>query len=204
VIQIGRKGDTNEERYHGWLAFVFGSRPGWLGQSSANRKGFRMSCKFVFATILVCSATLLVAEDRQGGKLSRDSLKEPLFRISKARLEPKTPDNTPAKVELKPAGEGEHPLDPAIRFAKDGLERIRTGISDYSCTLVKQERIGDELYPQEYMYAEVRNRKVDNGKIVKPFSVYMYFLKPEKVKGREVLFVESQNEENYWRTKQTF
>jgi len=60
--------------------------------------------------------------------------------------------------------------------------------------VVKQERINGELYPQEYMYAEVRNRKVEGAKTVQPFSVYLYFLKPEKVKGREVVFVEGQND----------
>jgi hypothetical protein len=43
------------------------------------------------------------------------------------------------------------------------------------------------------MYAEVRNRKVENGKVVTPLSVYMYFLKPESIKGREVMYVEGRN-----------
>jgi hypothetical protein len=157
-----------------------------------------MSCKYLFAALLFSFCSVTLAQDsRDGkleGKLSRESLKEPVFRISKARIEPKQPDLPLGKLELKPAGEGEHPLDPSIRFAKAGLERIRANIKDYSCTLVKQERIGNELYPQEYMYAEVRNRKVENGKIVQPLSVYMYFLRPEKVKGREVIYVEGQNE----------
>lgn len=155
-----------------------------------------MSCKFTFSALFLLLASIALAQapgERREGKLSRESLKEPVFRISKARLEPKA-DPVPPKVELRPAIEGEHPLDPAIRFAKDGLERIRTQITDYSCTLVKQERIGDELYPPEYMYTEIRNRKVVDGKIVKPFSIYVYFLRPEKIKGREVLYVEGQND----------
>jgi hypothetical protein len=46
----------------------------------------------------------------------------------------------------------------------------------------------------EYMYAKVRNRKAQNGRIVTPFSVYMYFLKPTDVKGREVIYVEGRND----------
>lgn len=140
----------------------------------------------------------VMAQEGQGarddGRLSRESLKEPVFRISKARVEPKTPAIPQGKLVIQPAAEGEHPLDPAIRFAKDGLHRLRAGVNDYSCTLVKQERIGNELLPQEYMYAEVRNRKEEGGRITQPFSVYMYFLKPEKIKGREVLYVEGQND----------
>jgi hypothetical protein len=43
------------------------------------------------------------------------------------------------------------------------------------------------------MFAEIRNRKLKDGKIVTPLSVYLYFLKPSSVKGREVIFVEGQN-----------
>jgi hypothetical protein len=129
-----------------------------------------------------------------GGRLSREALKEPVYRISKARVESKAPEQTPVKVELKPAGPGEHPLTPAIEFAKDSLKRVHAGISDYSCTIVKQERIDGELYPEEYMYAEIRNRKVENGQTTQPFSVYLYFLKPEKIKGREVIYVEGRND----------
>ncbi len=156
-----------------------------------------MTRKLLCAACCLFLSSAVIAEDSANssgrGKQSRDSLKEPLFRISKARLEPKSPDNVAAKVELKLAVEGEHPLDPAIRFAKDGLQRIQGGVHDYSCTIVKQERIDGELLPQEYMYAEIRNRKVEGGRIVQPFSVYLYFLKPEKIKGREVIYVEGQN-----------
>lgn len=154
-----------------------------------------MSFKLCFPALMLLVASQALAQDAaREGKLSRDSLKEPVFRISKARLEPKAPEKADVRVKLEPAAEGEHPLDPAIRFAKDGLARIRQDVVDYSCTLVKQERIGDELYPQEYMYLEVRNRKVENSRVVTPFSVYLYFLRPEKIKGREVLYVEGQND----------
>jgi len=130
--------------------------------------------------ISVCvfaAASTLQAEDPPKG---REGLKEPVFRVSKARIEPK---------EEKPA----HPLDPALKIAYGTLARIRTQVDDYSCTLIKQERINGELYPKEYMYAEVRNRKVKDGKLVTPLSVYLYFLKPNNIKGREVIFVEDRN-----------
>ncbi len=46
------------------------------------------------------------------------------------------------------------------------------------------------------MYAKVRNRKVVNGQIVQPLSVYLNFLKPSTIKGREVIYVENQNDGN--------
>ncbi|HEX3872387.1 MAG TPA: DUF1571 domain-containing protein [Pirellulales bacterium] len=81
---------------------------------------------------------------------------------------------------------GEHPLMPAIRWAKGRLVEIDK-IQDYSATLVKRERIDGTLGEHEYIFAKVRHE---------PFSVYLYFLGPVKVKGQECLYVKGQNEGN--------
>jgi hypothetical protein len=107
------------------------------------------------------------------------SLTEPVFRVSK---------NEPSV----PAGVA-HPLDPAIQLAHQSLALIRNDLKDYTAVLVKRERIGEELGDQEFMFVKIRNRKVQNNQIVVPFSVYVAFLKPAAVKGREVLYVENQN-----------
>ena len=60
---------------------------------------------------------------------------------------------------------------------------IEKNIDDYTCRIIKQERIRGELQPQEFMDAKIRNRKVKDGKIVVPLSVYMKFVAPEGVKG---------------------
>ncbi len=78
---------------------------------------------------------------------------------------------------------GEHPLGPAIRWAKQGMEYLNK-VEDYQCTMVKRERIDGELGEHEYMFVKVRH---------KPFSVYTYFLAPGRVKGREALYVEGKN-----------
>ncbi|MCU0983233.1 MAG: DUF1571 domain-containing protein, partial [Pirellulaceae bacterium] len=80
-------------------------------------------------------------------------------------------------------------------LARNGLKQIQSTINDYTCTLVKREQVDGKLLDYEYMFVKVRNRKVADGKVVTPFSVYMYFLKPTDVKGREVLYVEGRNEE---------
>jgi hypothetical protein len=46
------------------------------------------------------------------------------------------------------------------------------------------------------MGVKVRNRKMRDGKVVTPFSVYMTFLKPAEVKGREVIYIENQHSGN--------
>jgi outer membrane lipoprotein-sorting protein len=82
---------------------------------------------------------------------------------------------------------GQHPLEPALAMAAKGLASIQANIRDYSCTVVKRERIGGELKPHEYMFAKVRHE---------PFSVYLYFLAPDDVKGQEVIYVNGRNEGN--------
>jgi hypothetical protein len=111
---------------------------------------------------------------------SRQGLTQPVFRVSK-------------RVERLDPSQAQHPLDPAIEIAKEGLVHIRDNIRDYSCTMVKQERINGVVGEAEYIYAEIRNRKVVNGRIAVPFSVYMRFVAPESVKGREVIYVEGRN-----------
>ncbi|QDS89900.1 hypothetical protein EC9_41020 [Rosistilla ulvae] len=103
---------------------------------------------------------------------------EPVFRIA-------------ANNSITPAV---HPLDEALRIAHEGLHEIRTNISDYTATLVKRELVGNTVSDYEYMFIKVRNRRVEDGRVVVPFSVYLAFLKPATVKGREVIYVEQQND----------
>ena len=78
----------------------------------------------------------------------------------------------------------EHSLDPAIRVAKRAIKELES-IKDYSATMVKRERVDGKLLEHEYAYIKVRHD---------PFSVYIYFVGPKKVKGREVLYVEGKND----------
>ncbi|NIL97154.1 MAG: DUF1571 domain-containing protein [Planctomycetales bacterium] len=78
---------------------------------------------------------------------------------------------------------GDHPLEPVLAYAHDGLARIDREIQDYTCTLIKRERVDGELLEREYLYAKVRH---------KPFSVYLYFLAPHAKKGQEVIYVDGR------------
>lgn len=97
-----------------------------------------------------------------------------------------------AKVE--PAAEP-HPLDPALAFAEEKLLKLRNTIHDYEAIMIKQERVGGELLPAEYMTIKVRNERILDGK-EQPFSIYLKFLRPSNFKGREVIFVDGKNEGN--------
>ncbi len=74
----------------------------------------------------------------------------------------------------------EHPLKPAIRYAKTCLEKVEA-LPGYTATFYKREVVGRTTVSQQ-MKIKIRH---------KPFSVYLYFEKPNA--GREVLYVEGRN-----------
>jgi len=136
----------------------------------------------------VCSAGSTLAARHLFGEepQSRDQLKEPVFRVSKAA----SGDAAGAARAEKDAA---HPLDAALDIAHNGLHHIQGDIADYSCTFVKRERIKNKLGDYEYMFAKVRNRRMEGDKVKVPFAIYLYFLKPDAMKGREVIYVEGEN-----------
>jgi hypothetical protein len=90
-------------------------------------------------------------------------------------------------ADASAAAVGVHPLQPALELAQKGLAGLRAKISDYSCTVVKRERIDGKLGEHQYMFAKIRHE---------PFSVYLYFLAPDDVKGQEVIYVDGRNDGN--------
>lgn len=113
-------------------------------------------------------------QTRQTQPQPQKNLSEPIYRVAK--------NNRPVTDR--------HPLDSALQIAQAGLQKMRTQVADYTCVLVKRERINGRMGSPEYIYAKIRNQRVVDGK-QQPFSVYMYFLKPSK--GREVIYVDGMN-----------
>lgn len=87
----------------------------------------------------------------------------------------------------------EHPLLPVLRMACDSYQRMDGEIEDYTCILTKRERVNGYLRSPEAMFVKVRHQQMENGRVVTPFSVYLRFLSPAKLKGREVLYVHGKN-----------
>jgi hypothetical protein len=136
---------------------------------------------------LLAGCLLLGAASWVSADPPQRQIREPVYRVSNAKVDPA--DRTAQR----------HPLDDALDVARKGLRRIRQGepgrppIRDYTCTMVKRERVDGKLNDYEYMFCKIRNRQVKNGRITVPFSVYLYFLKPTGIKGREVVYVEGRN-----------
>ena len=52
--------------------------------------------------------------------------------------------------------------------------------------MIKRERVGSKVLDHQYMFLKVRHEQKKNDKVVVPFSVYLRFLKPKELAGREV------------------
>lgn len=108
-----------------------------------------------------------------------DGLERPVFRVAK---------------KVDPTAKKPHPLDEALKMARQQLAHSQRNVIDYTCKIVKRERINGKLGQIEIMDAKIRNRKESStGSVVTPFSVYLKFLKPSSIKDREVLFVQGEN-----------
>ncbi|MCA9224154.1 MAG: DUF1571 domain-containing protein [Planctomycetales bacterium] len=100
----------------------------------------------------------------------------------------------PEEIPAEEAAQAEvHPLTPALAMAREALDRIESDVQDYTARIIKRERIGDTLGDEQQMEAKIRCRKLENGELVQPLSVYLKFVSPRSVAGREVIWVENQN-----------
>jgi len=137
-----------------------------------------------FLRAMTAAGASYLAAGAYGSDNEKNDLHEPVHRIAKANN-----NNPPA---APPIAEG-HPLDPALDMARDALKVVEQTLTDYTCRIVKQERIKGTLGDQEFVDAKIRNRKMQDGKVISPLSVYMKFVQPDNVKGREVIWVEGKN-----------
>jgi len=95
----------------------------------------------------------------------------------------------------EPAGRlARHPLTAVIDYARKEQSYLRQTVGDFSCRLVKRERIGGFLQDYHYIDMEVREEIVSGGRVARPLSIYLHFLGPPLVAGRKVLYVDGQNE----------
>jgi hypothetical protein len=145
--------------------------------TKVSRYSRRTFLRASIASIGIGSAALC---DAQYGEDDSTNLRNPVYRVA----------NRPEPV----ADTQQHPLDTAINYAKNELVKYRSNVRDYTATVVKRERVNGTVGDYEYMFVKVRARKYQNNNVVSPLSVYMFFLKPSSIKGREVVFVEGQNQ----------
>lgn len=87
----------------------------------------------------------------------------------------------------------EHPLTPVLAMAEEGLRQLQENVADYTCTIIKRERHGGKLRPYEFLEAKIREPRAAGEGAATPKSIYVRFLKPASVAGREALFVQGRD-----------
>jgi Protein of unknown function (DUF1571) len=96
---------------------------------------------------------------------------------------PQTPTAPPLNKKTPP-DKTSSPMDEPLRL----LAAARTAykhISDYSCTMIKRERIDGELQPANVISMKVR---------AEPFSVYLQWQEPKEIVGQEACYVAGKND----------
>lgn len=94
-----------------------------------------------------------------------------------------------------PVASAEHPLDPAVEVARIGLKYGREKIKDYTAVMHKRERINGKLATKEIVELKVRHDSISEGMEQSPMSVYVKFLEPKKMAGREVIWKKGRNKD---------
>ncbi|MCA9140622.1 MAG: DUF1571 domain-containing protein [Planctomycetales bacterium] len=83
-----------------------------------------------------------------------------------------------------------------MEIARASLAHLQANVDDYTALFIKRCRVDGVLPPLQYAKLKLRNRKHEGLAIATPLSVYLDFLKPSSVQGREVIWVENENDGN--------
>jgi hypothetical protein len=106
------------------------------------------------------------------------------------------PISVPTVADTGQIGIRSGTLDDALQIARDGMARMENELVDYRGRMVKRERVGRTLTPESELQFKIRTRRGGEIAGVKPQSmaVYLRFLRPDSMTGREVIWVEDRND----------
>ncbi|MEM6980821.1 MAG: DUF1571 domain-containing protein [Planctomycetota bacterium] len=97
-----------------------------------------------------------------------------------------------ASVTTDKTVSSDHPLKPILAIATKNAEHIAATVNDYSCRLVKRERIDGEL--QEYQFMMIQMRRAQTEPEPKPMAVFVRYLAPALLRDRRLLFIDGEND----------
>jgi hypothetical protein len=87
-----------------------------------------------------------------------------------------------------------HPLDPALEMVRESLSHMQSNVQDYTALFAKRCRVDGELAAMTFARVKIRNPRPAGASPKTPMSVYLDFVKPSSVRGREVIWVDGRNE----------
>jgi hypothetical protein len=92
-----------------------------------------------------------------------------------------------------PAGRDQsHVMQQLLDLADQREEQVKNWVRDYTCLIVKRERIHGTMQEHRFIQAKVRGGSNQNGQS-QPLAVHLKFLKPAEVANREVIYVDGTN-----------
>jgi len=94
-----------------------------------------------------------------------------------------------------PRATSAHPLARVLKFAHDERAYLKRTVRDFTCRVVKRERIDGDLQDHQYIDLSVREEGREGGRVIQPLSVLLEFLGPSDVEGRRVLYVAGRNDD---------
>jgi tetratricopeptide (TPR) repeat protein len=111
-----------------------------------------------------------------------------------ALWKPIIPDNEKARADALAADHNAVRLQQVLDFARHANEQINREVDDYTCILMKRERVNGRLGECQFMQAKIRHEKKQGNTVVVPSSVFVRFLQPAPMEGLEVLFVQNRDD----------
>ena len=129
------------------------------------------------------SATQIKTDVKQH-KDAKDGTQEERKDVKEEATEGNTREQLPSAPET---------LDDMLTFAESLLVDLKRNVRDYKAILVKRERIGGKLHEESRMEIKVRNAQKMRAQDV-GLASYFYFLSPKSAKGREVIWVDGEND----------
>jgi hypothetical protein len=91
---------------------------------------------------------------------------------------------TTVSPQITPAAPAANPMKEPLRLLAEA-RRAYQDVRDYTCTLIKKERIRGELQPECVISMKVRSE---------PFSVYLRWQQPKTMAGQEACYVTGKND----------
>jgi hypothetical protein len=107
-----------------------------------------------------------------------------LFLVSNAS--PQTPPGAKTRTTVPPQASKEagSPLQEPLRLIGEA-RKAHEDVHDYSCVLIKKERLAGQLQPESVISMKVRSQ---------PFAVYLRWQQPKNLAGQEACYVAGKND----------
>jgi len=86
-----------------------------------------------------------------------------------------------------------HPMEPVLKYARAEQDYLRQAVRDFTCRLIKRERIDGFLQDTQFIDMRLREEVLQQGRVVEPLCIFLQFAGPKKIAGRRVLYIEGQN-----------